>query len=163
MERLEALFRRLQGTPLTGPAAIVEILLLALLLYVVLRFLRGSRGAGVMRGMLVLAGFSIFIVFIAARLLQLEHIVIVQRILLEPRELVEESHAADPLAEKTAQHAVLRPDVAVFRGDVLHDIVGGGADDVFGGVGVRLGSAGGADVLLEELDGVGHNLHQVGE
>ncbi len=75
MTRLSELIRRIQDTPLTGPGAVVEVVLLAAVLYLLLRFLRGSRGAGVMRGMLVLAVISIGVVFVAARAFQLEHIV----------------------------------------------------------------------------------------
>ncbi len=56
-------------------AALIEIVLLAAVLYVILRFLRGSRGAGVLRGLLVVIGLSIGVVFVAARFFQLEHIV----------------------------------------------------------------------------------------
>jgi hypothetical protein len=69
-----------------------------------------------------------------AGMLQLEEVVIDDRVLLEPRELVKEAHATDAFAEETAQHAVLRPDVTVLGRDVLDDVVGGGAIDVFGGV-----------------------------
>jgi len=44
-------------------------------LYIILSFLRGSRGAGVLRGMLVLIGVSIGFVCIAASYFHLEHIV----------------------------------------------------------------------------------------
>ncbi|HYF50873.1 MAG TPA: diadenylate cyclase CdaA [Planctomycetota bacterium] len=71
---IEDFLRRLQGIPVTGITAIVEIILLAAVLYVLLAFLRGSRGAGVLRGMLILVGLSIGFVFIAARAFQLEHI-----------------------------------------------------------------------------------------
>ena len=70
---MENIFRRL--LPITGATAIVEVVLLAIVFYVLLSFLRGSRGAGVLRGMLMLVGFSIGFVFIAARYFQLEHIV----------------------------------------------------------------------------------------
>jgi diadenylate cyclase len=72
---MEDFLNRLHATPVTNIRAIVEILLIAVVFYVLLAFLRGSRGAGVLRGMLVLSGISIGIVFIAAKLLQLEHIV----------------------------------------------------------------------------------------
>ena len=72
---MEEFLRRLQGIPVTGISAIVEIILLAAIFYVLLVFLRGSRGAGVLRGMLILVGLSIGFVFIAARAFQLEHIV----------------------------------------------------------------------------------------
>ena len=75
MDRLFEVFRRLQSMPVLSPGGIVEIVLLAAVLYLLLRFLRGSRGAGVMRGMLVLACLSIGVVFFAARVFQLEHIV----------------------------------------------------------------------------------------
>src|SRR5262249_46788508 len=95
-----------------------------------------------------------------AGMLQLQQIIVDHRVLFEPRKLVKETHAADALAEETAQHAVLRPDVTVFGRDVLDDIVGGGADDVLGGICLRLGNASGADVLLEKFDGVGNLLHE---
>src|SRR6266446_1159493 len=98
-----------------------------------------------------------------AGVLQLEEVVIDDRVLLEARELVKEAHAADAFAEKTAQHAVLRPDVTVLSRDVLDDVVGGGANDVFGGICLGLGNAGGADVLLEKFYGVGDLLHQARE
>ena len=72
---MEELLDSLRGAPITNARAIVEIVLLAAVLYVLLAFLRGSRGAGVLRGMLVLIGLSIGVLFIAAKLLQLEHIV----------------------------------------------------------------------------------------
>jgi diadenylate cyclase len=58
-----------------GPRGVVEIVLLAAVFYVLLAFLRGSRGAGVLRGMLVLVITSIVFVFVAAKYFQLEHIV----------------------------------------------------------------------------------------
>ena len=74
-DRIIDMLRRMEGMPFTGPGAIVEIVLIAAVLYLLLRFLRGSRGAGVMRGMLVLAFLSIGVVYLAARVFQLEHIV----------------------------------------------------------------------------------------
>jgi diadenylate cyclase len=65
--RLESLWRG-------GAVAVAEILLLFLVLYAVLRALRGSRGAAVLRGVLFLIGLSIGIVFLAASLLKLERI-----------------------------------------------------------------------------------------
>ena len=67
--------QRVHELPVSGAAAIVEVVLLAAILYVILRFLRGSRGAGVLRGMLVVIALSIGIVFVAARFFQLEHVV----------------------------------------------------------------------------------------
>lgn len=74
MERFEQLLARLRGMPITGAGAIVEIVLLALVLYLLLRFILGTRGAGVMRGMLILIGVAIGIVYVAARYFQMEHI-----------------------------------------------------------------------------------------
>jgi hypothetical protein len=67
-----------------------------------------------------------------ASVLQLKNVIVDQRVLLQTRQLVEEPHATDALAEETAQHAVLCPYVAVFRRDILDDVVGGGTDEVFG-------------------------------
>jgi diadenylate cyclase len=75
MDWLDQFIKGMQGLPFAAKGAVVEIVLLAVVLYLLLRFLRGSRGAGVMRGMLVLAGISIGVVFVAARVFQLEHIV----------------------------------------------------------------------------------------
>ncbi|MFH0938041.1 MAG: diadenylate cyclase CdaA [Planctomycetota bacterium] len=69
---MDEFWRRLQNFP---PAGVIEILLLATVFYLLLAFLRSSRGAGVLRGMLVVVGLSIGIVFVAARYFQLEHIV----------------------------------------------------------------------------------------
>jgi len=66
-QRIQALWRG-------GAFAVVEILILATVMYLLLRFLRGSRGAVVLRGMILLIGLSIGIVFLAASLLELEHI-----------------------------------------------------------------------------------------
>ncbi len=74
--------------------------------------------------------------------LQLKHVIVEQRVLLQSRQLIEEAHATDALAEEAAQHAVLRPYVAVFCRDILDDVVGGGADEVFGRIGLSLGNAG---------------------
>src|SRR5215831_20842392 len=93
-----------------------------------------------------------------ACVLQLEQVIVDNGVLLEPRELVKEAHAADALAKETAQHAVLRPDVAVLGRDVLDDIVSGRADDIFGGIRLRFRDAGGANVTLEKFDGVGDLL-----
>jgi len=72
---MDELLNSLRGVPITNVRAIVEIVMLAAVLYVIFAFLRGSRGAGVLRGMLVLIGLSIGVLFIAAKLFQLEHIV----------------------------------------------------------------------------------------
>jgi diadenylate cyclase len=66
-QRLESLWRG-------GAVAFAEILLLFVVLYAVFRFLRGSRGAAVLRGVLLLIGLSIGIVFLAASMLRLERI-----------------------------------------------------------------------------------------
>jgi len=72
---MDELLRRIQVFPVTGFRAVVEIILLAAVFYVLLSFLRGSRGAGVLRGMLILVLISIIFVFIAAKAFQLDHIV----------------------------------------------------------------------------------------
>ena len=66
--------------------------------------------------------------------MQFQHGVVDERIGLGALELLEEAHAAGALAEEAAQHAVLRPDMPVLGRDVLHDVVGRGAEDVFGDV-----------------------------
>ena len=95
--------------------------------------------------------------------LQLEHVIVEQRILLQPRQLIEEAHAADAFAEETAQHAVLRPDVAVLCRDILNDVVGRGADEVFGRICLSFGDARRANIFLKELNGLGNLLHERGE
>ena len=77
-----------------------------------------------------------------AGVVQFEHRVIDQRIEFGVIEQLEEAHAADALAEEAAEHAVLRPDMTVFGGNVLDDVVGGSAEDVFGVVCLLLGNAG---------------------
>ena len=72
---MDEFLRRFQGLSPAAVSALVEIIILAIIFYVILSFLRGSRGAGVLRGMLILIGLSIGFVFIAARAFQLEHIV----------------------------------------------------------------------------------------
>ena len=46
---------------------------------------------------------------------------------------------------------------------MLHDVVGGRAENVFRGIGLVFGDAGRADVVLEELHRVGDLLHQARE
>ncbi|MBE7463527.1 MAG: TIGR00159 family protein [Planctomycetes bacterium] len=65
---------RLQGLWRSGLSAAVEIFLLFLVIYLLLRFLRGSRGAAVLRGIFLLIFVSFGIVFIFASLFELEHI-----------------------------------------------------------------------------------------
>src|SRR6201986_4676710 len=96
-----------------------------------------------------------------AGVLKFEYIIVEQGILLETVEFVEKSHATDAFAEKPAQHAVLRPDMTIFGRNVLDDVVRGGTNNVFRSVGVSLRDACGADILLEELDAVRDNFHQV--
>jgi diadenylate cyclase len=70
---MDFIVKRFQSAGLT---AVAEIVILATIFYVLVRFLRGSRGAGVLRGMMVLVAVSIVFVFVAARyLFQMEHIV----------------------------------------------------------------------------------------
>jgi len=68
LQRMQALFSG-------GSVALLEIFILFLIIYAVLRFLIGSRGAPVLRGILLLIGLSIGIVFFAASLLELSHII----------------------------------------------------------------------------------------
>src|SRR3990172_4485546 len=68
------LWLRIQGLWRGGAVALAEIFLLFLLLYAFLRFLRVSRGAAVLRGILLVIGLLIGTVFLAANLLELEHI-----------------------------------------------------------------------------------------
>ncbi len=75
MDWLDQLIKGMQSLPFAAAGAVVEIVLLAAVIYLFLRFLQNSPGAGVMRGMLVLAGISIGVVFVAAWFFKLEHIV----------------------------------------------------------------------------------------
>ena len=74
-------------------------------------------------------------------------------------ELLEETHAADALAEEAAQHAVLRPDVAVFAG-MFWTMSSAVAESAY--FATRICSAGNPvrQLLLEFLDRLGHLLHQ---
>ena len=72
---MDELWRHIQGVPIFTVRAVFEVILLAAVLYMFMAFLRGSRGAGVLRGMLVLVFLSIGVVFIAAKYFQMEHIV----------------------------------------------------------------------------------------
>lgn len=74
MERFEH-FLSLFSEPGTAIRTVSEILVLALLIYALMRFLRGSRGAGVMRGMLILGGLAIGGVYVAAHFFDLIHVV----------------------------------------------------------------------------------------
>ena len=68
-----------------------------------------------------------------AGVLQLEQRIVDDRV-LRAFQLLEEPDAADALAEEAAEHAVLGPHMPVLGRDVLDDVVGGGAEHVFGGV-----------------------------
>jgi hypothetical protein len=54
--------------------------------------------------------------------LQFEQRIVDQRVLECLLEFLKEAHAADTLTEKAAEHAVLRPDVAILGRDVLDDV-----------------------------------------
>ncbi len=82
------------------------------------------------------------------------------RVLLGAVELLEEFDAAGALAEEAHQHAVARPDVAVLGRQVLHDVVGGGGERVFGDLHLIGGRAGRARIALEGLDRLRHLIHQ---
>ena len=94
---------------------------------------------------------------------QLEQGVIGRRIGLGAFELLEEAHAAGALAKELREHAVLRPVVPLLARNVLHDVVGGGAERVLGLAGLGLGHARATHLLLELLDRIGDLAHQVGE
>lgn len=66
-QRAQALWR-------SGGVAFAEIFLLFVVLYLIIKFLLGTRGAPVLRGILLVIGLSIGIVFLAASMLELEHI-----------------------------------------------------------------------------------------
>ena len=67
-------WQRVQGIGSGGLIALAEIFLLTVVIYAFFKFLRGSRGAAVLRGVLLLIGFSLGILFVAASLLELQHI-----------------------------------------------------------------------------------------
>ena len=96
-------------------------------------------------------------------MLQLKQGIVDQRVLERLIQLLEEPDTADALAEEAAEHAVLRPDMTILGRDVLDDVVGRGAQNVFRDVGLLLRNAGRADILLEELDRVRDLLHQARE
>ncbi len=98
-----------------------------------------------------------------AGVFQLEQVVVRARVLHRLLEVVEEPRAADALAEIAAQHRVLRPDVPVVAGQVLHDVVGRRAERVLRrlellGIGAGIGRG-----LLEALDGAADRRLEVGE
>ena len=97
-----------------------------------------------------------------AGVLQLQERVVDDRVGLGAVELLEEAHAADALAEEAAEHAVLRPELAV-AGHVLDDVVGGGAEHILGGAHLLGGEAVRPHLPLEILDRLGDLLHQLGE
>ncbi|MCZ7647184.1 MAG: diadenylate cyclase CdaA [Planctomycetota bacterium] len=65
---------RIQGIWRGGLVAVFEIFLLFLVIYLLFRFLRGSRGAAVLRGIFTVIGLIFGIVFLFASLFELEHI-----------------------------------------------------------------------------------------
>jgi diadenylate cyclase len=67
LQKLEVLWR-------AGVPAFAELFLLFIVIYAILRFLRGSRGAAVLRGVLLLISLSIGVVFLAASYFNLERI-----------------------------------------------------------------------------------------
>ncbi len=91
--------------------------------------------------------------------LEFEQVVVARRVDPGAVEFLEEADASGQLAEEPAQHAVLRPDMPFVRRDVLHHVVGRGADDVFGNPRLVGRGAGGAGLLLEILDGRRDLLH----
>ena len=93
-------------------------------------------------------------------MLQLEHRIVNQRIKLVVVENFKEPHAANAFTEEAAQHAILGPNMPVVGRDMLHDVVGRGAQDVFGAIRLLFRDAGRPDVFFEEIDGFGGLLHQ---
>ncbi len=96
-------------------------------------------------------------------MLQFKHRIIHQRIHLEAVQNFKKPDTADPLAKKPTQHAVLRPHVAFVRRNVLDDVVGCRAKNIFGGVGLLFGNSGGPNVGLEKFHGVRDLIHQACE
>jgi hypothetical protein len=64
-------------------------------------------------------------------MVQFQNRVVDERIELGLVEQIEKSHAPGSLAEKAAQHAVLRPNMTIFGRNMLDDIIGCGAQDIF--------------------------------
>ena len=93
-------------------------------------------------------------------MLQLKQGIVDQRVLERLVQLLEEPDTADALAEEAAEHAVLRPDMTILGRDILDDVIGRGAQNVFRDIGLLLRNAGRADIFLEELDRVRDLLHQ---
>ena len=58
-----------EHTRLWGP--LVEILVIATVLYLLLKFMQGTRGAGILRGMIFFFMFSFLAVFVARRFVAL--------------------------------------------------------------------------------------------
>ena len=63
----------------------------------------------------------------------LEQAEIDRRILLGAIELLKKLHAAGALAEEANEHAVFRPQMPIVGRQVLHDVVGGRGERIFGG------------------------------
>ena len=72
----------------------------------------------------------------------------------------EKSYPAGALAEETAQHAVLRPDMTIFSGDVLDDVVCRGTQNILCVSCLLLGNSSRSNILLKELDCLGNLLRQ---
>ena len=85
-----------------------------------------------------------------AGMVQFQDRIIDERIEFGVVKHLKKSHAAGTLAEEAAQHTVLRPNMTLFRGNVLDDIIGRSTQDVFRVGCLLLRYAGRANVLLEE-------------
>ena len=83
------------------------------------------------------------------------------RVLLGAIELLKETDPAHALVEEPDEHAVLRPDPAVLARQVLHDVVGGRRQRVFGGFDLIGRRAAGPGVDLELLDRLGDLVHEL--
>ena len=64
-------------------------------------------------------------------MVQFQHRVVDERIELRLVQHFEESHPAGALAEEAAQHAVLCPNMTLFGGNVLDDVIGRSTQDIF--------------------------------
>ena len=91
---------------------------------------------------------------------ELEQVVARRRIGERLVQLLEEADTRGAHLEELRQHRVLHPDAAVGAGQVLDDVVGGAAQDVFGDQRFLRVDAGRHDLLLEFGDRLRHIVHQ---
>src|SRR6516165_7392552 len=94
-----------------------------------------------------------------AGVLQFKHVVVHRWFGLEAVELVKEANAAYPFAKEAAEHAVSQPLGPILVRDILDDIIGGCADDIFGRLCLFRRDSRRADSLVEKVDRQGDLLH----